>query len=123
MRVSLCQASSLFARPAADRLHDRGAHGRVSSTLSDAGAEFVDRTMASRRSWPTAWMAASTGRSVDDDILATKAGGLVSIAKSDNADSAPPLVFDGIFHGINIMCICIILILQAFFFKNTIEWE
>lgn len=68
-------------------------------------------------------MAASTGRSLDDDILATKAGGLASIAKSDDADSTPPLVFDGIFHGINNEYIYIALILKEFLFQKTIEWE
>lgn len=68
-------------------------------------------------------MVASTGRSLDDDTLTTKAGRLTSIAKSDDTDSTPPLVFDGIFHGINNEYISIILIFNDFLFQKTIEWE
>lgn len=35
------------------------------------------------------------------EILASLTGVLASIAKSDDADSTPPLAFDGIFHGID----------------------
>ena len=68
-----------------------------------------------------------------DDELATwpgvlskgglSAGGLVSLAKSDNAGLTPPLVFDGIFHGIDAGDFYNLLIVIVFLLKTTIEWE
>jgi len=51
------------------------------------------------------------------------AGGLASIAKSDDAESTPLLALDGIFHGIVGTWNCKILIFNEFFLQNTIEWE